>query len=254
MDTRIAQALLLAGGFAGGAILARRGVNAKYFRGHSAAGVTAAGLTGAITLRTAARIMKERGDLMHQASIDTPGTVLITDLDDEETLDAICKETGVYPANYNSPHQILLSGLAGAIKVARTRIKAEGARATLFRGWAAGAVHSPIIEVTANMWRSFLDPIVVEDIDAEVVRNIDAKTTSDGDEIKDDLGGMDMPVKWRQGTVTLLGKGVNRFVEIGPRKRPDREHVLRSFLMDQGLEGRVVMEHISDILGLNRQE
>ena len=252
MDTRIAQALLLAGGFAGGSILAKRGINAKYFRGHSASGVTAAGLAGALTVRTAAKAMKERGLLMHQAAVESPGTVLVTDLEDEETLDRICKEAGVFPANYNSPNQTMVSGPLEAVKEARQLIKAEGARATIIRDWAAGAVHSPIIAIPAGIWRKFLQPLDIGDSKGEFVRDTDAGITHEGEKIREDLGGMDKPVRWKQGTVALLGMGVSRFVEIGPPKRPDREdHVLQGFLKAHGLEGSVVMEHITDILKLN---
>jgi [acyl-carrier-protein] S-malonyltransferase/trans-AT polyketide synthase/acyltransferase/oxidoreductase domain-containing protein len=101
------------------------GVSAGCFGGHSLGEYTALCAAGAIPLDVAVRLVRGRGALMQTAVPAGEGAMVavtgagVAALDLQAALDAI----GVDVANLNSPDQIVLSGPAAAMDVARTRTR-----------------------------------------------------------------------------------------------------------------------------------
>jgi [acyl-carrier-protein] S-malonyltransferase len=242
-DTRKAQILLLAAGFAGGRILLKKGVSPDYYRGHSASAYTAAGLAGALALNTAAKLLQKRGGLMHEAARKHPGGVAVTDLNMEKLIE-ICHNAGVYIANYNSPLQTMISGETDMLANAKYLIKQAGARATVLRNWRNGPVHSPLFQDEENQLRLLLGVEEMVDPVVPFVKNTDGKITESAEEIREDLGGMAKPVNWADSTMTLIANGVNHFIEVSPRGK----RVLTGFLEDHGLKDRAMLSHLFDFL------
>ena len=242
-DTRVAQILLLAAGFAGGRILVKKGVSPNYYRGHSASAYTAAGLAGALALKSAASLIQKRGQLMHEAAEKHPGGAAITDLNSERLIE-ICQRAGVFVANYNSPLQSVISGEHELLKIAIGRIKQAGARATPFRNWKNGPVHSPLFQEQEDQLRLVLEDVDIIDPVTPFIKNTDGKATTSSEEVRDDLGGMAKQVRWTDGTITLLANGVNRFIEVSPKGKK----ILSRLLEDHGLKDQAVIKHLFDFL------
>jgi [acyl-carrier-protein] S-malonyltransferase len=245
-DTRIAQLLLLAAGMAGGSILLKKGVKPDYLRGHSASAYTAASVAGALTLKKASELVRERGKLMHEGAKNHPGGIAITDLS-IDPLRVICKKAGVHLANMNSPLQTVISGETVPLAKAKALIRKAGARATVLRDWTNGPVHSPLFDEEEIKLRLLLDEVDKKDIDdpkIPIVRNVDAKVASSANEVIDDLGAMAQPVMWTDGTLALLAKGVKQFIEVSPSKR----RILAGFLKDHGLVEGESIKHLFDFL------
>ncbi|HEU5004660.1 MAG TPA: acyltransferase domain-containing protein [Candidatus Saccharimonadales bacterium] len=214
----IAQVVLYAAGYAGGRVLFKKGVKAEYYRGHSASAMVAAGLAGVIAVHEGAKLMQRRGEHMAEAAHNNPGTVAVTDLSLEK-LAEICKACGVYMANLNSPVQTMISGRVPNIVQARKMIKSLGSRATIFRDWSQGPVHTPFFQEAEDRYRADLAVPEVSDPQAGFVRNIDGEITNDAESIREDLGGIAQQVNWTKGGLALLASGVRRFVEISPKSR-----------------------------------
>ena len=77
--------------------------------GHSLGEFTAHTVAGSFALADAARIVRRRGELMHQAGAEHPGTMAAILGDLSEPIDVICARASadpeggvVVPANYNS--------------------------------------------------------------------------------------------------------------------------------------------------------
>jgi [acyl-carrier-protein] S-malonyltransferase len=242
-DTRVAQVLLLAAGFAGGRILIKKGVNPNYYRGHSASAYTAAGLAGALTVKTAAGLIQKRGELMHEAAQLHPGGVAVTDLNLEK-LTEICQKAGVFVANHNSPLQTMISGESELLSTAVRMIKQAGARATTFRNWKNGPVHTPLFQDQEDQLRLILEGEIIASPSTSFVKNTDGKITESSVEVRDDLGGMAQPVRWVDGTLNLLANGVSRFIEIAPKDKK----ILSGLLHDHGLKDKVSIKHLIDFL------
>lgn len=242
-DTRLAQILLLAAGFAGGRILVKKGVNPDYYRGHSASAYTAAGLAGAVALKSAAKLIQKRGELMHEAAQNHPGGAAVTDLSLEKLIE-ICQKAGVFVANHNSPLQSVISGENEPLKKAISWIKETGARATPFRNWKNGPVHSPLFQEEENQLRAVLRDAHITDPTTAFVKNTDGQVAHTSEEVRDDLGGMAKPVKWSDGTLTLLANGVGKFIEVSPSKK----RILSGLLEDHGIKDIVDIKHLFDFL------
>ena len=70
--------------------------------GHSLGEYTSLVVAGVISFRDGLRLVRERGRLMHEASVEQPGGMAAILGLDEYALEHICAETGVELANINS--------------------------------------------------------------------------------------------------------------------------------------------------------
>src|SRR3954452_12416159 len=111
VDTAVQQPALVATSLAVLAALRARGIEPDYVVGHSVGEFSALAAAGALTNHDAIALVRERGLAMAEAPRRHPGSMAaILGLDDE-VVDALCRKIiGVWPANYNCPGQVVVSG------------------------------------------------------------------------------------------------------------------------------------------------
>ena len=85
-------------------------------------------VAGVLDFSDAVRLVRLRGELMNQASINRPGSMAAILGLDEIALAQICAETGVELANINTDNQIVISGDRMAVAQAVDLSTARGAR------------------------------------------------------------------------------------------------------------------------------
>ncbi|MQF83174.1 ACP S-malonyltransferase [SAR202 cluster bacterium AD-802-E10_MRT_200m] len=103
-------------------------VNPAYVAGHSLGEYTALVASNSLKIRDAARLVRERGQLMQNASNQTPsGLAAIIGLD-EITVEEICRETGANISTVNSLEQIVIGGSNVALVRAMDLCSARGAK------------------------------------------------------------------------------------------------------------------------------
>jgi malonyl CoA-acyl carrier protein transacylase len=105
-------------------VAAERGLEARWFAGHSLGEYTALVAAGVLRLGEAARLVRRRGALMQQAVPPGEGAMLAVIAKGLE-LDAIRDALAgldVDAANHNSSSQIVVSGSAGGVEQARERL------------------------------------------------------------------------------------------------------------------------------------
>lgn len=191
--------------------------------GHSLGEYSAWVAAGALTAAEAARLVRRRGELMHQAGVQRPGSMaavlgLATAEVQRACAEASAAGDGVaVAANLNAPDQTVLSGDPPAVARAGERCKAAGARrvSTLKVG---GAFHSPLMAPAAEGLRAALQAVVFGTPAFPVVANASATPVRQPDEAVRLLGEqLTAPVRWVECVRALaaLAPGA-RFVEIGP--------------------------------------
>ena len=95
-------------------ILQRDGLRFGVAIGHSLGEFSALVATGAVDFEDALRIVRRRGQEMLRAADANPGGMAAIIGLDDAVVEALCAEQdGVWPANFNCPGQVVVSGTQG---------------------------------------------------------------------------------------------------------------------------------------------
>ena len=129
MQTEVQQPTLVATSLAINAALRARGINPDFVVGHSVGEFSALGAAGSIGVGEAIALVRERGLAMAAAAKERPGSMAaILGLADE-VVEGLCRKiANVWPANYNCPGQLVISGETDAVDEACSEAQHEGAR------------------------------------------------------------------------------------------------------------------------------
>ena len=144
------QPALVATSLAINAALRARGIEPDYVVGHSVGEFAALGAAESYGIAEAIRLVRERGLAMAEAARDFPGSMAaILGLADE-VVEALCRKiANVWPANYNCPGQLVISGETPAVDECCVEAANEGARRAV-RLRVSGAFHSPLVAHAAE--------------------------------------------------------------------------------------------------------
>jgi [acyl-carrier-protein] S-malonyltransferase len=195
----------------------RVGLQPTVCAGHSLGEYSALAASGAMTFEDGVRLVAERGEAMHDASEENPGTMAaILGLDDDTAEESCTGLAGVWVANYNAPGQVVIAGtregVADASEVAR---KLGAKRVTQLN--VAGAFHTPLMEPASRRLRKALSSTRFLLPEIPVVANLDARAHRGAGEWRSLLSGqLTSPVRWRQSMQTLGSLGTTCVVEVGP--------------------------------------
>jgi [acyl-carrier-protein] S-malonyltransferase len=190
----------------------------SYTAGHSLGEYTALAATNVIDFSTAVYLAKERGRLMYEAGLKTPGGMMAMIGIEEAVLAEICKETGTVIANINSPGQLVISGALENIAKAGEMAKAKGA-ARAIPLQVSGAFHSPLMQPAVDGMTKILAKVNFKDPSAPIIANVTAQPLTQGNQIKEELlKQLCSSVQWQRSVEYMVKNGVGKFIEIGPGK------------------------------------
>jgi len=189
-----------------------------FMAGHSLGEYTALAAADAIDFGTAVFLAKERGRLMYEAGLKTPGGMMAIIGLEEAVLAEICRETNTVIANINSPGQLVISGAAENITKAGEMAKAKGAsRAIPLQ--VSGAFHSPLMQPAVDGMTQILAKVTFKDPSVPIIANVTALPLTSGSQIKDELlKQLCNGVQWQRSVEYMVQQGVGKFIEIGPGK------------------------------------
>ena len=127
------------------------------------------------SVRETIALVRERGLAMAAAAKDRPGSMAaILGLADE-VVESLCRKIhNVWPANYNCPGQLVISGETDAVDECCDEAQREGARRAV-RLKVSGAFHSPLVELAAERFRPAIDKIDFKAPTAHFVSTVTAK-------------------------------------------------------------------------------
>jgi [acyl-carrier-protein] S-malonyltransferase len=219
--TKNAQPALLTHSVAILRVLADRIGEPAMAAGHSLGEFSAHVAAGTLTFEDALRAVRLRGELMFTAGRTRPGAMAaILGLDDHSVEDVCTRvEKGIcVPANFNAKGQVVVSGDAAAVEEACGLAKDAGAKRAVMLN-VSGAFHSPLMEPAAEGLREHLAGVEFRDPRFPVVSNATAQPVSSGELARDLLvKQLTSPVRWTGSIGTMVGAGVDRFLELGAGK------------------------------------
>ena len=216
VETELQQPALVATSLAMLAALRKRGFVPDFVVGHSVGEFAALAAAGAMNVRDTIGLVRERGLAMAEAAKERPGSMAaILGLEDE-VVERLCRKIlGVWPANYNCPGQIVISGENSAVDECCARAEAQGARRTV-KLRVSGAFHSPLVAHAAERLRPAVEKVRFVEPAAPFMSTVTARLESAqrmGPLLVDQLTA---PVRFTQAATELVREGVRTFVEIGP--------------------------------------
>ena len=216
VETEVQQPTLVATSLAILAALRVEGIEPDAVVGHSVGEFAALAAVGAMGTGDAIGLVRERGLAMAEAARQRPGAMAaILGLEDEQ-VETLCRKIlGVWPANYNCPGQIVISGESDAVEECCAEAESLGARRAI-RLKVSGAFHSPLVARAADRLKPAIDLIRFADPVAPFMSTVTAKfepAARLGALLVDQLTA---PVRFTQAAGGLVKEGVTTFVEVGP--------------------------------------
>jgi [acyl-carrier-protein] S-malonyltransferase len=216
VDTEVQQPALVATCLSLDAALRVRGIRPQYVVGHSVGEYSALGSSGSLSVAQAIALVRERGLAMAEAAKERPGSMAaILGLADE-AVEALCRKiANVWPANYNCPGQLVISGETPSVDEACLEAEREGARRAI-KLRVSGAFHSPLVERAADRLRPAVERVHIGEGKAAFVSTVTAKI-EDAQRYRELLvQQLTAPVRFTQAARELIAQGVTTFVEVGP--------------------------------------
>jgi [acyl-carrier-protein] S-malonyltransferase len=246
LDTKLQQPALVATSLAINEAIRAHGIHPDFVVGHSVGEFAALGAAESIASADAIRLVTERGIAMAEAAEERPGSMAaILGLADE-VVEGLCRRiSNVWPANYNCPGQIVVSGEDDAVGECCTEAEREGARRAV-RLRVSGAFHSPLVERAADKLRPAVERIHFADPRTAFMSTVTARIEDAGHYRELLVRQLTAPVKFTQAARELVGKGVTVFVEVGPG------NVLSGLL--KRIDRSVRTVSVSDMNGLRELE
>jgi [acyl-carrier-protein] S-malonyltransferase len=216
VHTEVQQPALVATSLALDAALRARDIYPDFVVGHSVGEFAALGSSQSMTARDAIALVRERGLAMAAAAKEHPGSMAaILGLADE-VVEALCRKiSNVWPANYNCPGQLVISGETPAVDEACGEAEREGARRAV-KLRVSGAFHSPLVAKAGERLRPAIEKVHIAEGKAAFMSTVTARL-EDAQKYRELLiEQLTAPVKFTQSARELINQGVTTFVEVGP--------------------------------------
>jgi [acyl-carrier-protein] S-malonyltransferase len=213
-QTEVTQPALVATSLAAlRAIQERLGIKPDVVVGHSVGEYAAIAAADSIGVGLVTRLVRERG-LAMAASKARGAMAAVLGLEDAE-VERLCAETGdVWPANYNCPGQLVISGREHGVAGVGEKARDLGAKVVRLR--VSGAFHSPLVEDAAHRLEPALRAATFGELRTRFMSTVSSKL-----ETVDRVPGLlveqvTAPVRFTQSVQGLVSDGVRTFVEVGP--------------------------------------
>lgn len=181
--------------------------------GHSLGEYGAAYAAGCFDFETGVWLVTQRDAFLAEAAEKTPGgMVAILKAPPEEVEKALGAGGGpAVVANYNSPHQTVVSGLRDALGDAVSKVR--GRKVPLNVSFAA---HSPYVAVAGEKMRGILDSVEFSVPEVPIISAVDGAILTSAEAVKEALKDqMVAPVRWVKVVETLAKMRVEEWIELG---------------------------------------
>jgi [acyl-carrier-protein] S-malonyltransferase len=196
--------------------LAAAGADFDIALGHSLGDYSALAATGQLAFGDALRVVAARGAAMWACGEREPGTMAAVLGLDDELIEEICRLAGdVWPANYNAPGQVVVSGTPEGVARVSAFALDKGARRVMPLQ-VSGAFHSPLVAEAADELARVLSGLAIH----PPARGRFFATTElrypEVDEVRDTLlRQLTSPVRFTQSLRRVLPES-SLSIEVGP--------------------------------------
>jgi [acyl-carrier-protein] S-malonyltransferase len=213
--TDFTQPALLAASVGMFRVLRGEGLRFDIAIGHSLGEFSALVATGAVDFRDALRIVRRRGQEMLRAADANPGGMAAVIGLDDAVVEGLCAEVdGVWPANFNSPGQVVVSGTKAALEQLGEKAHAAGAKRVITLP-VSGAFHSPLVEAALEPLRGEFERTDWHTPDPRFFSGctVGFESGAFSELLQTQLVS---PVRFTQSVKTLCAQGYDSFLEVGP--------------------------------------
>jgi [acyl-carrier-protein] S-malonyltransferase len=189
-----------------------------FVAGHSLGEYTALARATVVDFATTVYLARQRGRLMYEAGLRSPGGMVAVIGLDEASLAEVCRETGTWIANINYPGQLVISGAKQDLAKAVDLVKARGAHRTIPL-MVSGAFHTPLMQSVVDGMSEIIATLPFGNPAIPIIGNTTAQPLTTAEAIKEELlRQLYNCVQWQHSIEYMINDGVTTFIEIGPGK------------------------------------
>jgi len=191
------------------------GKKPNYVAGHSLGEYDALFAAGAFEFATGLKLVKKRGELMSGAT--GGGMAAVIGLNAAQIADVLAQNNlqSIDIANYNSPTQIVLSGLKTDIERAQPIFEKITNVQLFIILKTSGAFHSRYMEEARREFEVFINTFEFFPLTIPVISNVHARPYKQSDIKQNLIEQITHPVKWTESIRYLMDFEGMEFVEIG---------------------------------------
>lgn len=198
------------------AALEENGIKADGTAGFSLGEIAALAYAGAYSYEKGFETVVKRAELMQSAAEENDTAMAAVLKVDSKTVEDICKGIdGIYPVNYNSPVQTVVSGSKEALGA--FKLKAAECKARVIDLAVSAAFHSPYMDKAADGFAKHLLNSEISELRMPVYANYTAKPYN-GDIAATLAKQMNNPVRWCETIENMIADGYTDFIEAGAGK------------------------------------
>jgi len=191
---------------------------------------------GVFDKKTGLDVIMHRAQYMSDACSDDQGMAAIIGLTVEE-LKPLLDEKTVFLANYNTPKQLVISGLKDAVSSVCEEAKSLGAKRALMLS-SSGAFHTPFMDEASQLFASYLAGKSFEKPCKKLLCNTSGEVLNGA--IKEEMVSQIVSsVYFYQSVEQAIEMGVDTFIEIGPKS------VVKGMI--KKVDRKVLVLHISTL-------
>lgn len=213
--TDVTQPALLANSIGIFRILAEEGLRFDAAFGHSLGEYSALVATGALSFEDGLHLVRRRGEEMLRAAEAAPGGMAaVIGLPDEAVEELCAGLDGVWPANFNSPGQVVVSGTKAGLDALAAKATEAGARKVMPLA-VSGAFHSPLVASAQAPLRVELERTPWASPDPAFF-SVSSAGFETGDFVELLSRQLVSPVRFTQSVKTLYAAGYDSYLEVGP--------------------------------------
>ena len=196
-------------------ILRREGLRFDAALGHSVGDYAALVATGALEFEAALRLVRRRGEEMLAAAERSPGGMAAVLGLSDEVVEGLCARVeGVWPANANSPGQVVVSGTSAGLEAIAALALSAGAKRVVPLA-VSGAFHSPLVGSAVEPLRAELEAVAWRKPDPPFFSATSLRFESEAlpELLQRQLVS---PVRFAPAVSALRAAGYDAFLEVGP--------------------------------------
>jgi len=212
-QTENTQPCLYLADFAAAIAAREAGIKPDTAAGFSLGELPALAFAGAYDPLDGFRLVCERGRIMAKYASKVKASMMAVVKLPHETVEAVCAEfDGVWPVNYNTPEQLVVSGLDEQLKPFEEKIREKGGRCVPLA--VGGGFHSPLMDGAAKEFEQILEEYDIKTPVLQCWANCSGEPYS-GNPKSLLSRQINHPVRWQQTVSTMLADEVTVFIETG---------------------------------------